>query len=229
MNIFVYADESGVFDKKHEKYFVFGGLIFLDKEQRNVMARKYIHAELCIKESGNYSVQEELKASKVSNKEKGKLFRSLNQVHKFAVVIHQENVRDTIYNNKKSKQRYLDYVFKIGLKRSFQKLNDLGQLSLDDIDNIYVCVDEHTTATDGLYELRESLQEEFKYGTHNFEYNKFFPPLCPNVKSVELKYCNSSTVTLIRGADIVANKVYYMANSRKLAEIQDKILLTIQP
>ena len=27
MNIYVYSDESGVFDKEHKDYFVFGGLM----------------------------------------------------------------------------------------------------------------------------------------------------------------------------------------------------------
>ena len=32
MNIYIYSDESGVFDKEHNDYFVFGGLIFLGIE-----------------------------------------------------------------------------------------------------------------------------------------------------------------------------------------------------
>ena len=31
MNIYIYSDESGVFDKEHNDYFVFGGLILLGK------------------------------------------------------------------------------------------------------------------------------------------------------------------------------------------------------
>ncbi len=34
-----------------------------------------------------------------------------------------------------------------------------------DINNIYVFADEHTTATNGRYELKESLEQEFKTGT----------------------------------------------------------------
>ena len=32
MNIYIYSDESGVFDQKNGKVFVFGGLIFLEKK-----------------------------------------------------------------------------------------------------------------------------------------------------------------------------------------------------
>ena len=45
MNIFVYGDESGVFDKEHNDIFVFGGLIFLNRESRDEEYRKFIHAE----------------------------------------------------------------------------------------------------------------------------------------------------------------------------------------
>lgn len=45
MNLFVYGDESGVFDKAHNDLFVFGGLIFLDKESKDTAYRKYISAE----------------------------------------------------------------------------------------------------------------------------------------------------------------------------------------
>lgn len=42
MDIFVYSDESGVFDVKHNDIYVFGGLILLGKEERDVCARKYL-------------------------------------------------------------------------------------------------------------------------------------------------------------------------------------------
>lgn len=42
MNIFVYADESGVFDRTHNNVFVFGGLIFLGKDERDEGQRRGI-------------------------------------------------------------------------------------------------------------------------------------------------------------------------------------------
>ena len=40
MNIYVYSDESGVFDRYHNDKFVFAGLIFLDKTSKDKMSRK---------------------------------------------------------------------------------------------------------------------------------------------------------------------------------------------
>ena len=56
MDIYVYSDESGVFDYKHNDIFVFGGILFYSKEQRDVCARKYIHVERIIRKNGNYLV-----------------------------------------------------------------------------------------------------------------------------------------------------------------------------
>lgn len=35
MDLFIYSDESGVFDKIHNEIFVYGGLIFLGKEEKD--------------------------------------------------------------------------------------------------------------------------------------------------------------------------------------------------
>ena len=81
MDIFIFSDESGVFDDVHNEYFVFGGLIILGKQSKEDWDRLYRNAEISI--AHKYNQNQELKASIVSNKDKGKLFRSLNGCHKF--------------------------------------------------------------------------------------------------------------------------------------------------
>ena len=211
MNLFVYSDESGVFDRVHNDIFVFGGLIFLDKNSKNIASRKYIRAERMLRPSECVNDAGELKACRISNKAKSKLFRSLNQYIKFGVVIHQKELMNRIFQSKKDKQRYLDYAYKICLKRAFEHLIAAKVINPLIVENMYVFVDEHTTATNGIYELREGLEQEFKSGTYNMSYDKFFPPLFRNLKSLDLKYCNSATTPLIRAADIVANRLYYLA------------------
>ena len=137
---------------------------------------------------------------------------------KFGVIINQKNVLDRIFLNKKDKQRYLDYAYKIGLKKALQQLITADVIDKN-IDNIFVYNDEHSTATNGRYELREGLEQEFKLGTYNMQYNKFFPPLFETMKGIQLEFCDSRKVTLIRAADIVANRIYYMALNRKLENL----------
>ena len=86
-------------------------------------------------------------------------------------------------------------------------------------------MDEHTTATNGRYELKESLEQEFKNGTYNLQYSKYYEPIFKNLEIINLQYCNSEKQALIRAADIVANRIYYHAINDKLAEVENKIYI----
>ena len=214
MNLFIYSDESGVFDQAHNQIFVFGGLIFLGKDERDTCARLYSKAESDIRKAAGLVPQAEVKACSISNKYKGKLYRSLNRFHKFGVIVRQNRVLPQVYAHKKTKQRFLDYAYKMAIKRTLIQMDRTGIVRLDEIDNLYFFVDEHTTATDGKYELRESIEQELKFGIFNINYQHFYPPICPGIKSVNLQFCNSAAVTLIRAADIVANHIFYLANTQ---------------
>lgn len=226
MDLFIYSDESGVFDKTHNEIFVYGGLIFFGKEDKDTFSRKYSVAEKTIR-AGKYDNSTELKACVISNKEKGKLYRSLNGATRFGIIINQARVLDRIFQSKKDKQRYLDYAYKIGLKRTFQKLINEGKINTNDISNIHIYNDEHSTATNGRYELREGLEQELKLGTYNQRYDKYFPPVFVGINGVELEFCDSSKITLIRAADIVANRIYYMALNRKVENMEGIYLSTL--
>ena len=211
MDIYIFSDESGVFDREHNDFFVFGGIMLLSKDERDVCARKYLHAERTLRNNGKYAGVQELKATFISNKDKGKLFRALSQYQRFGIVIDQKQLLSRIFNSKKDKQRYLDFAYKIGLKRLFETLIEDGTIPADGVRNIIVCVDEHTTATNGRYELREALEQEFKFGTYNATYSKHFPPIFENLHDVSVNFCNSEKKTLIRAADIIANRLYHLA------------------
>lgn len=229
MDIFVYSDESGVLDYIHNDFFAFGGIIFLSKEDKDTASRKFLFAEKALRTYGKHENNEELKACRITSKEKGKLFRSLNKFIKFGVVIKQKNIHQRIFDEKKSKQRYLDYAYKIALKRAFETLIKQGKVTANDVSHLHVFVDEHTTATNGRYELRESLEQEFKNGTFNYTYSNYFPPIFSNLQGIDLHFCDSSTKTLIRAADIVANQIYYCAvkNDAKLYEREDFYLIDL--
>jgi hypothetical protein len=212
LDIYVYSDESGVFDKAHNDIFVFGGIIFFSKKSKDIYTRKYIAAERVIRWSEKIPPSIEVKATTISNKSKGKLYRSLNQVHKFGVIINQQNVLDRIFASKKDKQRYLDYAYKICVKREFEQFIHSGIIVPSEVKNLRFYIDEHTTATNGCYELREGLEQEFKRGTYNMTYDIAYPPIFPDLNSVHLQFCNSASTVLVRAADIVANKIFYLAN-----------------
>ena len=230
MNIFIYSDESGVLDKYHNDFFVFGGLMFLSKDDRDIWSRKYIAAERAVRDSEKMSIDVEVKATTISNKSKSKLYRSLNQAEKFGVVVKQKELLDSLFENKKGKQRYLDWVYKMSVKTKFLELLRKEQIVAGDITGIYFFVDEHTTATNGIYELQESLEQEFKYGTYNYDWMTFHPPIFPNLQTVKVEYCNSSTKTLVGAADIVANHIYHEATENSgVVQNSNKLVLYYHP
>lgn len=141
MNIYVYTDESGVFDKDHETTYVYGGIIYLNSEDKESSGRKYIAAETSLRTSFPRYRRGELKANRLDNKHKAGLFRSLNDEIKFSIVISIDRVHDRIFNEKRSKQRYLDYVYKVGLKRVFQRLIFDGKINVTEVDSISIYTD----------------------------------------------------------------------------------------
>ena len=146
---------------------------------------------------------------------------------RFGIVINQRNVLERIFFSKKDKQRYLDYAYKIGLKKALIRLINEGKIKPEEINTVHIYNDEHSTATNGRYELREGLEQEFKLGTYNLKYDKYFPPLFEKMSGIELQFCNSSTTTLIRAADIVANRIFYMALNRELERLEGIYLSTL--
>jgi len=223
MNIFVYSDESGVFDVDHNQIYVFAGVIYLSETERDIATRKYVNVENVIYNITHIRKTTELKASLLSNKLKDKIRRSLNNTYKFAVIIKQDKVEKRIFASKYDKQRYLDFAYKIGLKRFFQELIKTGKINPDEVENLYVYVDEHTTATNGRYELQKTLEKEFKKGMLNYEYNVFHKPIFTKIKKVEVIFCNSQSTTLIRAADIISNNVFYKAKNGLAIDIPNMV------
>lgn len=213
MHIFVYSDESGVFDKKHEDYFVYGGLIFLSKAERDNASRKYYSLESELKQRCNFKTAQEFKGSKINKKSKYKLFKSLNPYHKFAAIIELKSVKDAMFSDKKTKQRYMDFAYKLALKKALSNLIETGCIDANKVEFVHVICDEHTTATNGLYELRETLEMELKRGVLNYEKMAFYNPLFKNLKSLDVVYAHSDRKPLIRAADIIANTVYYKSKN----------------
>lgn len=230
MEVYIYSDESGVFDKKNNDFYVYGGIILLGKQAKDEWTRRYIKAETDIRSIGYYKENTELKASILSNKHKGKLFRSLNQPYKFASIVNQNSIRDEIFKTKKHKQRYLDYVYKITVKRAISNLITKGIIEKGSLQNLNFYIDEHSTATNGRYELQEGLLQELKHGTFNYQYTHFFEPLLPDLKSINLSFCNSEKTTLIRAADIIANKVYFYAVNNIIDDLKcDNLFIDLHP
>lgn len=220
--ICVFSDESGVFDRNRDDFFVFGGLVLdAGKREPSDVANLFSDMEAKMRMKPEYSNVNELKATSLSFQDRRRMFSILKPFHKFGVIITLDNVLDRIFTSRKSKQRYQDYAYKIGLKNALKELIRIGMLNVDDSLRFSIVVDQHQTATDGRYELEEGLLMELKEGTYNMRFDKYFEPLFRNTESLKVVLADSKDNVLIRAADIIANRVYFEANNNSVRNLEN--------
>ncbi|MCQ2427412.1 MAG: DUF3800 domain-containing protein [Clostridia bacterium] len=231
MNLYIYSDESGVLDKLHNDYYIFGGLIFVSPQRREEYSRRFIAAERNIRLSEGFPDSAEVKASKLRAKSKNKLYRAVKDIERFGAVINQQNlVREELFESKKTKQRYLDWVYRQAVIEKLKIMIRKGIIYPDEVEAVYFNVDEHSTATDGLYELEEALERDLKLGMLEYSSMTFKEPMFKNAKTVDVRYCQSSSTTLVRAADIIANHLFYEANRQNgVIEYDEKLHVFYHP
>ena len=151
-------------------------------------------------------------------KERKRLFSLLQKGHcvQFGVVVDQKRLHDYVFASKGSKQRYMDWALKMGVKKGVLGVVKRGIASKSDIDQIVVFVDEHSSSTEGKYNLSQSIDEEFRLGMYNPEWGTFHDPVfSPSFPKIPVRYLDSRKVTLIRAADITANWIFCAERDRE--------------
>ena len=226
MEIFVYSDESGVFDYKHRKYFVMAGIVFDDKQEMDSMIRRYKAAEKNLRKKRLYKNVGELKAAKLSFDDRRNLFHLTSECDRFAFIINMEALnKKHIFANPESKQRYLDWAFKVGLKKLFTHLIARGSIIPGNDIKINCIIDEHSTATNGLYGLEQAIFREFHEGTLNYEYGMYHKPILKESNlSVRVKYVNSEAYEMVRAADIIANRILFEISAGDISSVNSDTL-----
>lgn len=205
--LYIYSDESGVFDQAHYDLFVYGGLLFPSKEIRERARQTYDKTEKSIR--SKKQSQEELKGSTLSPEDNLKLLHTLDPYLKFACLIDQKAVSASMFRDKKTKQRYLDYVFEDGLRNVIDQLIHKNALSQSNISAVNVAFDRHTVATNNAYELTEGLETELALGSCDFARNECLQALFPSAKGkVAFRFGESDKEILIRAADVVCHHVF---------------------
>lgn len=164
----------------------------------------------------------------MSAKHKRSLFNSVKIYDSVAVVVEISRVYDYILADKKSICRYKDYILKRCVKSKIKTLIANGDISKNDDIKISIYIDEQLTATNGYYDLRDSIEEELMYGIVNFDYGIKHPHLFDSRVTVEIHYCDSSTNYMVQASDILANRIWtsYRTQNIKLRQKDNQILLT---
>lgn len=225
MDFYVYGDESGTLDAERYDFYTFGGIVCVGRAAKEDAIRSYIAAERSI--GAAYPAGIELKASAIDVKHKMALYRATRRLHRFACVIDQQRIDKRIMMNKKNRQRYLDFAFKVALKRELLHLIDAKRFAPDAISDVLISFDEHKTATSGRYELQESIAAEFKNGVVAYD-GHFVEPAFPAMGVVQTRFVDSRQHALVRASDIVANVILHKALDRKLGRISKEYVFLTQ-
>lgn len=225
--VIFFFDDSGVFHKNAPgHYFVYAGYVFTSREELDDAKRKYINANKKLKKALGRT--DELKAANLSPNHRRSLFNAVKEYNSVAVVVDLNRVYDNVLANKKSICRYKDYVLKRCVKDKLKGLIADGMISKDEDVTISIYIDEQLTATNGYYDLRDSIKEELKYGIVNFDYGMIHHHLFNADVNVNIEYCNSSKNYMIQASDILANRIWssYITHKQELREIDNLMTLT---
>lgn len=205
--VIFFFDDSGVLHKNEKsRYFVYAGWVFTNRNDLNSAKRKYINAVKKLKNSLNRS--DELKAATLNAKHKRSLYNSIKEYESMALVVDISRLYDYVLADKKSICRYKDYILKRAIKSKLQKLIADGVISQDEDVTLSIYIDEQLTATNGYYDLRDSIKEELQHGIVNFDYGFVHPHVFNSNVEVIIRYCDSSNNYMIQASDILANRIW---------------------
>lgn len=211
MNLYIYSDESGVFDSRHYEWYAYGGLIFFDGDTLQDCHNEYSTLEEIIREDRKISTEEELKAAVLKNKDRRRLYQVAKKYMRFGGLVHLCDVDEHIFAGKKLKQRFLDYIYRRTVLHMIEKLTTSDRIDPAEIINVHINLDGHTAPTNSRYELGEAFEQDFMIGRFDEEWTVYTEPIFPNISTVKIKFCESKDFALVRAADIVANKVLHDA------------------
>lgn len=80
MKLYVYADESGTFDKANNDIFVYAGVLVLGKEALDEAQRRYLSFERKVRRESPNLAGKELKACRLDPRQKKRAFSVLRSV-----------------------------------------------------------------------------------------------------------------------------------------------------
>lgn len=224
--IWIFIDDSGVLHSNAQNnIFVYAGYSFITLERKEDAKRRYRALSHRVQDVAG--IVGEVKASRLNNKNKAKLFRVMRNERSLASTVDIARVYNNILGNKNSIHRYKDYVLKRLVKLAVQKYINEGKLDSNEDLKIVLSLDEQATATDGIYNLHDSIYEELAEGVSNFDYGTFHEPVMHKKVEVQVKFCDSSCDYLIQSADILANRVWhsYFDNMPDLRNFDNHIWL----
>lgn len=213
-DLFFFLDDSGVLDNRApSNYFCYAGYLIVGKDAKNGCIRKFRSIASELKQQ--YSVPE-IKGSSF-NKDYGKQIQDELRLYKCMIkadscysLILEVDVRNLLrvdFSNKYSVMRYKNYAVKMLIKKAIERIIENGTIEPDGITNIKVLIDEEHQATNGIYNLKETITSELYDGISNWDYGSYHAPILSNKAQsiINVAYCDSCKAIPVQTADILAN------------------------
>ena len=114
----------------HNDFFIFAELIFLDAQENGADIKTIsFDGKETKKEKRKYKTLPELKSTLLDHEDRRTLFRVTESCSRFCVIVKLSHLDSkSVFADKKSKQRYLDYAFKRGLKHAITCMVERGSI-----------------------------------------------------------------------------------------------------
>lgn len=212
--IYINLDDSGKLSKK-EDVCVYGGLVFLSKEEKDKFITQYksivndTKCHYCKQNKNNKCNKDcpELKSYNLKPSHKRRMMNYIKKYYTIGCIIENQKIFDYIMKEKASKGRYLDYALRRLIKSTINNLIKNEKIDPKLPVKLIINIDEQSTKSNGYYDLKEGIKEELSYGIYNFNYNTQHKPILFNSLDIKLTYQHSDKSYVVQAADLIAGTI----------------------
>lgn len=210
--IYINLDDSGKLTTK-EEISVYGGLVFLSKNEKDKFITQYrsiineIKCDYCSHSSCCNQKCPEIKNTNIKTKDKRRLMNYIKKYYVIALVIKNNEVYQHIKKDKAAKGRFIDYAIRRMIKESIKSLIRYKSINPNQPIKIIINIDQQSTKSNGYYNLRAGLIEELKYGIINYNYATTISPIIHSDLEVLVSYQDSGKSYVVQAADLLAGTI----------------------
>lgn len=210
--IYINMDDSGVLHP-NDKCCIYGGIVFVGKEEQDNFGRKYksilnkIKCKYCKSEiSKCRHICPEIKDTNIMSSHKRWLFNMIKKQECFAIIINNKKVKQDIMNSVGSRGRYRDYAQRILIKKVVDHLIKDKKIDPYKPIKLIIRIDQQATSTDTNRQFISDIEKELKIGMVNLEYNMIHKPIIFSKLIIDLKYVLSHRHISIQASDFIAGE-----------------------
>lgn len=211
--ILVYLDGAGnLHEKDAVPHFVLGGYYFLSENDRNYAKRSYIKKASSIRTKIGH--QGELKAKHLSfsyPNEQTKLLKLMNKYDSLYAHVNIRRIRKKEnITQKKDINNYKVYILTLLIRELFTELIRLERINSNQSLKLQIFIDQDKRASNGWYDLSESIRRELLVGKANNYYNQI-PPVFESEKppmEIKVQQFDSKCEPLGQAADMLVNRIW---------------------